>query len=88
MNDLLAELRSKWNQALSSGTGGREWRAVALSTTSSVGLFAAVRDRDSRIAILVETDLRHGPTHRVRLHAEDISLLDQRANDEGVLRLG
>jgi len=32
MSDLLAELRSKWEEALASGTSGREWRAIGLST--------------------------------------------------------
>ena len=87
MNDLLAELRSKWDQALSSGAGGHEWRGLALGTISPVRLLADIRDRDNRIGILVETDLQHGPKHRVRLRAEGISLVDQRAGDEGVLRL-
>jgi hypothetical protein len=87
MSDLLEELRSKWNQALGSGAGGRQWRGVALSPISPVRLLAGIRDRDNRISVLVETALRHAPKHRVRLHAEGISLLDQRANDEGILRL-
>ena len=70
MNDLLAELRSKWDQALSSGAGGHEWRGLALGTISPVRLLADIRDRDNRIGILVETDLQHGPKHRVRLRAE------------------
>ena len=87
MSDLLAELRSKWDQALSSGSGGREWRGVALAIASPVRLLAGIRDRDNRISVLMETALQHGPRHRIRLQAEGISLVDQRVNDEGLLRL-
>ena len=73
MSDLLAELRSKWDEAIASGAGGREWRAVALSQLSPVKLLAGIRDRDGRISVLVETAVRHAPKHRVRFQAEGIS---------------
>jgi hypothetical protein len=87
MSDLLSELRSKWNQALASGAGRREWRGVALTAVSLVTLLAGIRDRDDRISILIESALQHGPRHRVRLQTEGVSLVDQRLNDEGTFRL-
>jgi Putative PD-(D/E)XK family member, (DUF4420) len=87
MTDLLAELRFKWKQALSSNPGGHEWRALVLTASSPVRLLAGIRDRDNHISVLVETSLEHVPRHRVRLQAEGISLLDQRVYDEGILRL-
>jgi Putative PD-(D/E)XK family member, (DUF4420) len=87
MTDLLPELRAKWAQALVSGKADREWRAVALSIAAPVNLLAGVRDQDGRISVLVETLLRHAPKHRVRFHAEGISLIDQRWMEDGLLRL-
>ncbi len=87
MSILLDELRAKWNQALASPPGAREWRAVALTAASSVGLLAGIRSRDGRISILIETALQHAPRHRVRFQAEGISLIDQRSAAEGLLRL-
>ena len=87
MTDLLAELRSKWELVLCSGPGDHEWRGVALTTSSPVRLLAGVRDRDNHISLLLETSLEHGPKHRIRLQAEGISLLDQRAFDENRFRL-
>jgi hypothetical protein len=87
MSDLLAELRSKWEEALASGTSDREWRAVALTIISPVKLLAGIRERDGRISVLVETALRHAPQHRVRFHAEGISLVDERSVEEGLIRL-
>src|SRR5713101_188016 len=87
MSDLLDELRSKWEEALASGTSGREWRAIGLSRASPVNLLAGIRDRDGRISILVETALRHAPKYRVRFQAEGISLIDERWAEEGLLRL-
>ena len=54
---------------------------------SPVRLLAGIRDRDHRVSILVETALEHAPKQRVRMQAEGISLVDQRAHDEGTLRL-
>jgi hypothetical protein len=87
MTDLLAELRSKWSEALASGTAGREWRAIGLSKPSPVKLLAGIRDRDGRISILIEAALRYAPKHRVRFHSEGITLIDERSTDEGLLRL-
>jgi Putative PD-(D/E)XK family member, (DUF4420) len=87
MIDQLTELRTKWAQAQASGTAHRAWRAVALSTVAPVRLFAALRDQDDRISILVETALRHVPKHRIRFHAEGISIVDDRSVEEGLLRL-
>jgi hypothetical protein len=87
MSDLLAELRSKWEQALASGTSGREWRAIVLSTTSPVKLLAGIRDRDDRISLLIETPIAHAPRHRVRFQAEGISLIDERLAAERSVRL-
>lgn len=87
MTDQLTELRTKWAQALASGTSHRAWRAVALGTVAPVRFFAAVRDRDSRISILVETALQHAPRHRCRFQAEGISVIDDRSVEEGLLRL-
>jgi hypothetical protein len=87
MTDQLTELRAKWTQALASGAAHRAWRAVALATVAPVRLFAAVRDQDDRISILVETTLQHAPKHRTRFQAEGISVIDDRSVDEGLLRL-
>ena len=87
MSDLLAELRSKWDEALASGTSGREWRAVALTKASPVKLLAGIRDRDGRISVLVETAAEHAPRNCVRFQAEGISLTDERWAEEGLLRL-
>jgi hypothetical protein len=87
MSDLLDELRWKWEEALASGTSGREWRAIGLSGASPVNLLAGIRDRDGRISVLVETALRHAPKYRVRFQAEGISLIDERWVEEGLLRL-
>jgi hypothetical protein len=87
MNALLAELRSKWEEALASGTSDREWRAVALSIASPVKLLAGTRERDGRISVLIETALRNAPRHRIRFQAEGISLVDDRSVDEGLIRL-
>jgi Putative PD-(D/E)XK family member, (DUF4420) len=87
MSDLLAELRTKWSEALASATGCREWRAIALSTASPVKLLAGIRNRDGRISILIETALQHAPRHRARFQAEGISLIDERSMAEGLLRL-
>jgi hypothetical protein len=87
MTDQGAELRTKWAQALSCGTADRQWRAVALSITAPVTLLAAVRDQDNRISVLVETHLQHAPRHRVRFHAEGISIIDERWHEDNLLRL-
>ena len=87
MSALLDELRSKWQEALASGRGHREWRAIALSIASPVKLLAGIRDRDDRSSILLETPLQNAPKHRVRFQAEGISLVDERWADEGLLRL-
>jgi hypothetical protein len=87
MNDLLAELRAKWDEALASGTSHREWRAIGLSKLAPVKLLAGIRDRDGRISILIETALQHAPKHRVRFQAEGISLIDERSVGEDLLRL-
>jgi hypothetical protein len=87
MSELLAELRTKWDEALSAPTSHREWRAIGLSQASPVKLLAGIRDRDGRISILIETALRHAPKQRVRFQAEGISLVDERAPVEGLLRL-
>src|SRR6516162_7171497 len=87
MTDGLTELRSKWAQASESGMAQRAWRAVALSITAPVRLFAAVRDQDDRISILVETPVQHAPKHRIRFQAEGISVVDDRSIEEGLFRL-
>ena len=87
MSGLLAELRAKWAEALSTRSGGREWRAIALTHAAPVKVLAAIRDRDGRISVLIETALGHAPRHRVRFDAEGISLVDERSIDEGLLRL-
>jgi hypothetical protein len=87
MSELLAELRAKWDEALSAPTSNREWRAIGLSQASPVKLLAGIRDRDGRISILIETALRQAPKHRVRFQAEGISLVDERVPVEGLLRL-
>jgi len=87
MTDQLTELRTKWVQALASGISHRAWRAVALETVAPVRLFAAVRDQDDRISVLVETGLQHAPRHRIRFQAEGISVVDERSVEESLLRL-
>jgi hypothetical protein len=87
MTGLLDELRAKWNRALASPAGAREWRAIAIAGASPVGLLAAIRNNDGRIGILIETTLRHAPRRRVRFQAEGISLIDERSTAEGLLRL-
>lgn len=87
MTDRLTELRSKWMQASKSGAAHRAWRAVALSIIAPVRLFAAVRDQDNRISILVETPVQHAPKHRIRFQAEGISVVDDRSIEEGLFRL-
>jgi hypothetical protein len=87
MTEPLSELRSKWKEALDLGAAGRQWRAVALSVPCCVKFMAGVRDSDGRISLLVETPIANSPKHRVRFHAEGISLVDERWADEGVLRL-
>jgi len=87
MNDLLAELRAKWDEALASGTSHREWRAIGLSKVAPVKLLAGIRNRDGRISILIETALQYAPKHRIRFQAEGISLIDERSAGEGLLRL-
>jgi Putative PD-(D/E)XK family member, (DUF4420) len=87
MTDGLAELRGKWAQASESDMAHRAWRAVALSIIAPVRLFAAVRDNDNRISILVETPVQHAPKHRIRFQAEGISVVDDRSIEEGLFRL-
>jgi hypothetical protein len=84
---LLDELRAKWNEALRSGSSGREWRAIALGKTGPVKILAGVRDRDDRPSLLIESAMQYAPKHRVRFQAEGISVADSRVNDEGLARI-
>jgi hypothetical protein len=87
MSDLLAELRSKWEEAIASGTGDRAWRAMVLSTAAPVKLLAGIRERDGRVSVLVETAIQHAPRQRVRFRAEGISVIDDRWVGDGLFRL-
>lgn len=88
MSTLLEELRAKWTTCLSTRSGGHEWRALGLPARYVMKVLAAVRDRDSRIAVLLETPLVHAPAHRVKFDAEGISLVDERSADEQLVRIG
>lgn len=87
MTGLRDELRAKWERALASPPGAREWRAVALALASPVRLLAGVRNLDGRISVLIEIAIEYAPRHRVRFQAEGISLIDERSTAEGLLRL-
>jgi hypothetical protein len=86
MNDLLCELSEKWEQALLAGKSDREWRAIALSGRASVGIFAAVREPDERIAVLIEAPLITAPRALFEFRADGVSVADQRRVQEGVCR--
>jgi hypothetical protein len=81
------ELAAKWRDAALAGPGGREWRAVALSARSPLAFLAGVREPDGRIALLLEAPLDAAPAAPFRLHAEGVSVSDQRRPDEALFRL-
>lgn len=84
--ELRKELQEKWQQAAHTQSGGAEWRAVLLSVPAAIRILAAVREPDERPAVLFETDIRNAPSRLLRLHADGISLSDQRRHEEGLLR--
>jgi hypothetical protein len=87
MSDIREELRRKWQEARSATRGGSEWRAIAVAVPSSVRVLAGIREADDRIALLLEAPLDERPPAVFRLQADGITVLDDRRQDEGLLRL-
>jgi hypothetical protein len=87
MMGIVNELNSKWQEATLSSRGGHEWRGVALSIPAPVRLFAAVREPDDRLALLLEGPISAAPSSRVHFEAQGLSLTDQRRSEESIFRL-
>jgi hypothetical protein len=87
MTDLRSELRTKWQKALFTEGGDREWRAIALSAQAAIGLLAGIREPDGRITLILEAPIAAAPRSPLQLRADGVSLTDQRRADEGVYRV-
>lgn len=87
MTSLREELRRKWEEAAGTPLAGHEWRGVALDLSGPVRFVAAVREPDSRIAILLEAPLNVAPATPYRFAADGLSVADQRRAEEGLLRI-
>ncbi len=70
-----------------SGYGASRLAGRGTSTVAPVRLFAAVRDQDDRISIPSRQLFSTPQKHRIRFHAEGISIVDDRSVKEGLLRL-
>jgi len=81
------ELRRKWEEAAGTPLAGHEWRGVALDLSGPVRFVAAVREPDSRIALLLEAPLSVAPSIPYRVAADGLSVTDQRRPEEGLLRV-
>jgi hypothetical protein len=87
MTSLRDQLRRKWNEAVNTSTAGHEWRGVVLDVSGPVRFVAAVREPDTRIALLVEAPLNVAPASLYRVDADGLSVTDQRRPEEGLLRI-
>jgi hypothetical protein len=87
MTSLREELRRKWEEAAATPLAGHEWRGVALEEPSPVRFVAALREPDSRIALLLEAPLDVAPATLYRVAADGLSVTDQRRPEEALFRI-
>jgi Putative PD-(D/E)XK family member, (DUF4420) len=87
MTPLRAEMISKWAEASLANRSDREWRGISLSVQAPVRFLAGIREPDGHIALLLEAPLSAAPRSVLRINADGVTLSDQRAHGESIVRI-